>query len=181
MNILKELRKPFSIISHKTHAIENTAQHGSTLLAFILFGFWSLIAGIAMLDWISAVGWFLEAVILTYVVAIIIYIIARFFKSKTDFAHLYRPWGYAQLIVGISFLINKLSTTKIALIISLLLEIWCMTIAYRIIRTQFHLKPWKALVTILVPVLILVIIIMTNATVLLNIVANSGLVSGLLF
>jgi len=134
-----------------------------------------------MKDYISAIGWFFEAIILTYVVASIYYLCAIMFKSKTDFNHLYRPWGYAQLFVGISFLINKLFSTNFALILSIILEIWCIIIAYTIIKNQFHLKSWKALITVLVPIIILVIIVMTNSTVLLNIVSSSGLVSGLVF
>ena len=179
--MIKQIKKSFSILALNKNAINNVANNGSTWLAVILFGFWSLIAGIALFDTMSAIGWFVEAILLTYIVASIMYLVALFFKSKTNFTNLYRPWGYAQLIVGISFLINKLSTTKIALIIALLLEIWCMTVAYKIIRTQFHLKPWKALVAVLTPILILVIIVMTNATTLLNIIIESGLVSGLLF
>ena len=147
----------------------------------ILFGFWSLVAGIIIQDYMSAIGWFVEAIFFTWIITLLYYLGGMLFKSKAEFMEIYKPWGYAQLVVGISFLINKLFTTNLALLISLLLEVWCIIIAYKIIKTESRLKPWKALIIALIPIIILIIIVMTNSLTLLSIILDSGLVNGLLF
>jgi len=179
MKLFNELKKALKVFLLDKNAIKEVSNNSSTWFAFMLFGFWSLIAGIITLDYMLAIGWFSEAVIITYVIALIIYLIALIFNSKIKFMHLYKPWGYAQLFVGIGFLINKLSTTNSLLIIALLLEAWCIIIAYTIIKTMYKLETWKSVIIILVPILIIIILITTKSLPLLEIVIRSGVVSKL--
>lgn len=161
---IKELKKPFQIITLNKHVMKDVAHNSPTWLAAIFFGVWALISGIIEMDYMLAIGKFVGAILIGLIMVLIYFWCAKIFGAKGKYIHLYRSYGYALLILGVSLVLVLIP--YIGMVLFYLVGIWEVIVLVILLKNLYSMKTWKAILAILLPAIIVGVLVMLNPQIL---------------